>query len=323
MPRFFKQNLLFKNKEEENFLPNPLDTPELPKDEASSFSKAPEDKQAETWQNQIFPQPAMEVYHAEDSSDFPQPANPQFQDVFEPEMSFDNSSAEPVSEPVPLEHTRAEPSTHEEPHHHGHEESHKEAHKEHQLPYHEHSEKQPSSHVHRDYDPDLDEPDPVKTLLTWIAPSRPFRKKDRSFYTAIITMIVLISLIALLAGQVMLIGVLLAFLFLIYALNFVPPEDVTYKISTQGVTISDHFYHWQELDSFWFTEKDKYKLLHILTRIRFPGVLIMVLGEADQEEVKRLAARYLPYHEIAPKSLMDKWADGLQKHFPLENPHRV
>jgi hypothetical protein len=184
----------------------------------------------------------------------------------------------------------------------------------------EHPHYQAEHHYYGEQDMD---PDPIKTLLTWTAASRPFRKKDRSFYTTIIVLITLISLIALLAGQIMLIGVLLAFLFLVYALNFVPPEDVEYKVSTQGVTISDHFYHWQELDSFWFTEKDHHKLLHILTRLRFPGVLMLVLSpETDQEEIKRIVARYLPFHEIAPKSLMDKWAEGLQKHFPLENPHK-
>ena len=169
-------------------------------------------------------------------------------------------------------------------------------------------------------DPNDQEIDPVKTLLSWKAPSRPFRKKDRSFYTTVIILIVLISLIAFLAGEKILIGALFALLFLIYVLNHVPPEEIDYKISTQGITIGDHFYHWQELDSFWFSDKDGHKLLHVLTHLRFPGMLILVLG-ADEEEVKKVVARYLPFHEIAPKSLMDKWSEGLQKHFPLETLH--
>ena|SRR3989344_3110649 len=166
------------------------------------------------------------------------------------------------------------------------------------------------------------DPEPVKTLLSWTAPSRPFRKKDRSFYTTVAILIVLISLIALLAGQLLLVGVLLSFGFLVYVLNFVPPEDISYKISTQGTTIGDHFYHWQELDSFWFTKKDGNNLLYILTRFRFPGALIIVLSpDFEEEQIKTIVARYLPFHEIAPRSLMEKWSEGLQKHFPLENPH--
>lgn len=166
------------------------------------------------------------------------------------------------------------------------------------------------------------EPDPVRTFLSWKAPARPFRRKDRSFYTTVAILVILISLIALLAGELILIGALFAFLFLIYVLNFVPPEEIGYKLSTQGVTIGDHFYHWQELDSFWFSEKEGFKLLNILTNLRFPGILIIVLSdEAKEEEVKSVCAKFLPFHEIAPKSLIDKWSDSLQKHFPLENPH--
>ncbi len=171
-------------------------------------------------------------------------------------------------------------------------------------------------YFHEDYD------DPVRTFITWKAPSRPFRKKDRSFYTTIAILLILTSAIAFFFGEKMLIGALLALGFLVYVLNFVSPEEVEYKISTQGITIGNHFYHWQQMDSFWFSEKDGSKLLNVLTRIRFPGMLILVLDPPLQEKIKRVCARFLPYHEIAPKTFMEKWSDSLQKHFPLENPNR-
>lgn len=165
--------------------------------------------------------------------------------------------------------------------------------------------------------------DPLKILLSWKAAARPFRKKDRSFYTTVALLLILISGIAFFSGQVMLIGVFLSLGFLIYVLNFIPPEDIEYKLSNQGVTIGDHFYHWQQLDSFWFSEKDGFKILHILTLIRFPGVLMLVLGDSpSQEDIKKTVAKFLPYHEIAPKSQIEKWSDSLQKYFPLENPQR-
>lgn len=164
--------------------------------------------------------------------------------------------------------------------------------------------------------------DPIKTFLSWTAPSRPFRKKDRSYYTTIAILVILLILISILAQEILLVGVLLALAFVAYVLGFVPPEDVEYKISSQGIIIGDHFYFWSNLDSFWFSEKEGHKILHILTDLHFPGQLMLVLGTQDEEEIKKIVARYLPYHEIPPKSLMDKWADGLQKHFPLENPHK-
>lgn len=164
--------------------------------------------------------------------------------------------------------------------------------------------------------------DPIKTLLSWQASARPFRKKDRSYYTTIAIIVILLVLISFLAHEFLLIGVLLSLAFVTYVLGFIPPGEVEYKISTQGITVGDHFYFWSELDSFWIGEKEGHKILHILTTLRFPGQLMLVLGNQEDEEIKKVVAKYLPFHEIAPKSLMDKWAEGLQKHFPLENPHR-
>lgn len=161
----------------------------------------------------------------------------------------------------------------------------------------------------------------VSTLLSWKAASRPYRKKNRSFWTTAIILLALVILILFLSGQRLLIGVLFALAFLIYVLDHVPPDEIEYKLSTQGITIGDHFYHWQELDSFWFSKKDGYNMLNVLTRFRFPGLLIIVMGDTPEDEIKSVVARYLPFHEIAPKSMMEKWTESLQKHFPLENPH--
>ncbi len=164
--------------------------------------------------------------------------------------------------------------------------------------------------------------DPVRELFAWQAPSRPHRVRDRSFYTTVATLIILLCCIAFFFQEWLLIGAILAFGFLVYVLNFVAPTDITYKFSTQGITVSDHFYHWEELDSFWFEKKGDQHLMYVLTKFRFPAILILVLGETDQDRIKKTAAIYLPYREIAPKSQMDKWTDMLQKYFSLDNPNK-
>jgi hypothetical protein len=163
----------------------------------------------------------------------------------------------------------------------------------------------------------------VETLMTWRAPSRPHRKKTRSYYTTVAILIILIAMISLLAGERMLVAVLFALMFLVYVLNFIEPGEIEYKISTQGVTIDQHFYHWQELDSFWFEKKDGFSVLHIYTQLRFPTMLMLVLGmDTKEDEVKKTVVRFLPFHEIPPKSLIEKWGESLQRYFPLENPHK-
>lgn len=170
--------------------------------------------------------------------------------------------------------------------------------------------------------PKMMEAGEIKTLLFWEAPSRPFRKKDRSFYTTIAIIVILLVLILLLAREFLLIGAILALAFVAYVLAFVPPHNIKYRISTQGLTIGEDFYFWHFLDAFWFKEKEGSKVLHIQTRFRFPGQLMLVLGDQNEEKVKKIVARFLPFVEVPYKSWMEKWTESLQKNFPLENVHR-
>lgn len=170
--------------------------------------------------------------------------------------------------------------------------------------------------------PKMMEAGEIRTLLSWEAPSRPFRKKDRSYYTYSALIVILICLILFFARQFLLIGTVLSLTFVAYVLAFVPPHDLKYRISTQGITIGEDFYFWHYLDAFWFKEKDGYKVLHIQTRLRFPTQLMLVLAGVDEEKIKKLIARFLPYVEVPRKSWMEKWSEGLERNFPLENPHR-
>jgi len=176
------------------------------------------------------------------------------------------------------------------------------------------------------FTPKMMEAEEIKTFLSWEAPSRPFKKKDRSYYTTIAILVVLVCLIAFLFREFLLMGVLLALAFVTYVLAFVPPHDIKYRISTQGITIGEDFYFWHFLDAFWFKQKDGSKVLHIQTRLRFPAQLMLVLGSPaggqDEEKIKKLVARFLPYVEVPYKSWMEKWSESLQKNFPLENVNR-
>lgn len=172
------------------------------------------------------------------------------------------------------------------------------------------------------FSPKMHEAGEIKTLLAWEGPSRPFRRKDRSYYTTLAIIVFLLVLILFLAREFLLIATVLSLAFVSYVLAFVPPTKVQYKISTQGITIGEDFYFWHFLDAFWFNEKERSKVLHIQTIFRFPAQLMLVLDGVEEEEVKKIVAKFLPFHEVPYKSLMEKWSEGLQKNFPLENTHK-
>jgi flagellar biosynthesis protein FliP len=71
----------------------------------------------------------------------------------------------------------------------------------------------------------------VKTLLSWHAPGRPFRKRSKEYYLSVLLIMLLIEIILFLFSQYVLMAVVLSLVFVAFALATVPPRDFYYKIS--------------------------------------------------------------------------------------------
>lgn len=156
------------------------------------------------------------------------------------------------------------------------------------------------------------------TLLEWISPSRPFKKKDRDYFTTIGAMVFLIVVILLFMKEWLLIGAILALTFMVYVLNTIPPENVTHKITNNGIISAGHTYVWTDLREFWFIIKNGHSLLVIQTKLKFPGRIILLLNELTEEKVKEALKPHLLYKETPEKTWMDNAADWLGKKVPLE-----
>lgn len=157
-------------------------------------------------------------------------------------------------------------------------------------------------------------------LLEWTAPSRPYKKRDREYYTTVGIIVVLVSLILLFAGQFLFMGVVIALAFVAYALAAVPPENVHNAITTFGVRTgagADQVFYWEELGRFWFSNRYKSELLHIETSRAFPGQLILLLDGVNKEELKKILLQYTIFEKPRP-TWLDKAAKWLQEKFPLD-----
>lgn len=169
------------------------------------------------------------------------------------------------------------------------------------------------------HDPSESYPGEVKTLLSWLAPGRPFRKRGKQYYLTSLLIMLLVEVILFLFSQYLLMLVVLSLVFVAFALATVPPRNFHYRISTEGITIEDHFFLWQELYDFYFRKIEGINVLHIRTHSFIPGELTLILGDIDKEHVKRVLLPYLPYREIIKPTFMEKSGDWLSKNFPLEN----
>lgn len=158
----------------------------------------------------------------------------------------------------------------------------------------------------------------IQTLLSWSAPGRPFKKRGRQYFMTALLIALLLEVIVFLFAQYLLMLLIASFVFVSFALATVPPHNFRYRISTEGVTIEDHFYLWQELYDFYFKKRFGVDVLHVRTRALLPGELTLTLGEINVEHVKDIILPYLPYREVVRDTFMEKSGNWLTKNFPLE-----
>jgi hypothetical protein len=157
----------------------------------------------------------------------------------------------------------------------------------------------------------------IQTLITWKSPLRVFVKRDKKHFTNLIMAVFLISAVLVFFKEFLLVGVILALVFVAYVNSSVKPPEFEHKITTKGLTSGGHAYPWEDLGDFWFVKKNGRTVLNIDTKVRFPGRLFIVLNEERVEEIKQNLSKYLPFREEQKVSWLDKLTDWFSQKLQL------
>ena len=163
----------------------------------------------------------------------------------------------------------------------------------------------------------VNEPEPERDLYTWDAPSRLYKKRNREFYSTVAAIVLLVSIILLFAKEFLLIAVILALGFVVYALSAVEPEPVKHTLTNRGIRSSGKLYRWETLGRYWWEDKWKQDHVHIELPHQFPGKLLLLLGKGSKDTIESILNTYLIKEKPDP-TFIDKAAKWLQEKVPLE-----
>jgi hypothetical protein len=166
------------------------------------------------------------------------------------------------------------------------------------------------------YFPDMTRPVQEELIFEWHAAARPFKKRNRQYYTTVALIVFLVSTILFFAGQFLPIAVVITAAFLAYVLSSVPPQDSNYAITTYGVRIDNQLYYWEELGRFWLAEKHDQKLIN-LELGKFPHRLTLVYNSADEADLVEILSEVLIMQQPALTSF-EKASKWLSEKVPLE-----
>jgi len=153
-----------------------------------------------------------------------------------------------------------------------------------------------------------------KLLLSWTAPARPFKRRDKDFWTTVIVITLIVGLILFFAEGFMPVILIISIIFLYYILSTVEPESIQYKITTWGIKMADKLSPWGDLNRFWFTKRFNDEIL-VFEAYTIGGRLEVVINGTDREKIKDILSKYLLF-EKAPPSILDKAANWFTKKLP-------
>lgn len=176
------------------------------------------------------------------------------------------------------------------------------------------------THVEAGQSPSTEEaphrPPQEKTLLSWSAPSRPFKQRSRDFYVKIVSMSILFGVVLFIIDGIMPVLLIVALLFLFYVLSTVKPENIEYKITNLGVYVADKRTNWDMLGRYWFVNRMGADMLAI-EAANIAGRMEIMVPDEHREKVEDVLSKYL-IHEQVPPTFFDKAAHWASDRLPLE-----
>lgn len=161
-----------------------------------------------------------------------------------------------------------------------------------------------------------------KTLLIWDGPERPFKQRDRKFYTSMVSVGLVLLLFLLFAGQFILIIVLLAVLFASYALYSVPPKNISYVLTDVGVSVADTKYLWSDFlsHSVGKTLDQNLISLELSKNTLLKMVYLIPDNVKTLDEAQKIVSKYLPEKsQRIDKNLISKTVSRLTSYIKEEN----
>jgi hypothetical protein len=155
-----------------------------------------------------------------------------------------------------------------------------------------------------------------KVLHTWKSVERPFKKWSKEFYSTVIVLAVLVSIIFFFIEGLMLVMVIWAVVFMAWAISRTEPGTREHKITDKGIRTGGVLYRWETMLVYWLEEKWDKKLLRVLLN-KFPGQLVLVYDKGEEKKIREVMSRFVLLEK--PEAT---WTDRVVKWFgeklPLE-----
>jgi MFS superfamily sulfate permease-like transporter len=153
-------------------------------------------------------------------------------------------------------------------------------------------------------------------LFDWESYERPVKKWSREFYSSVIVMAFLASIIFYFIEGIMPVLVIWAMVFMLWAMSRTEPRMEKYAITTWGLKTKEKTYRFEEMNNFWFETKWGGRLMRI-NLIRVPWHIVIVINPDNEDQIKKLMLQKIIFQE-PQVTVIDRIVKWLGDKIPLE-----
>ena len=155
-----------------------------------------------------------------------------------------------------------------------------------------------------------------KTILEWESYERPHKTWTKEFYSSIVVIAFLVSVILFFIEGVMPVVVVWALVFMLWAMNKTEPAKTKNFMTTWGLRSVNKFYDYQRMTNFWLETKWGTRLLRI-NLSDSPWHVVFVIDKKNEDEIKAEMSKAVAFME-PEVTAMDRFTKWLGDKVPLE-----
>jgi len=153
-------------------------------------------------------------------------------------------------------------------------------------------------------------------IFEWTSYERPQKKWSKEFYSSVIVMAFLTSVILYFIEGVMPVLVIWAMVFMLWAMSRTEPRLEKYAISTWGLKTKERIYRFETMNNFWFESKWGGRLMRI-NLIGAPWHIVIVINPESEDKIRKLMLQNVTYQEPVV-TVVDRIVKWLGDKIPLE-----
>lgn len=155
-----------------------------------------------------------------------------------------------------------------------------------------------------------------KAILEWESYERPHKVWTKEFYSSIIVIAFLVSVILFFIEGVMPVFVVWALVFMMWAMGRTEPKKTKNVLTTWGIRSESKIYSFERMNNFWIETKWGTRLLRINLK-DVPWHIVTVINSEIEGPLQAEMAKLVPYME-PEKTGMDRLIKWLGEKIPLE-----